>query len=141
MAALVWPPELPQRVLRENYRETLADGRLFSSMDGGPPKRRRRFTSAPGKVEAKILVEADRFARFKRFWTEETRGGILPFALADQIFDGAPVLTASGAPLLTADGAPVLSAAIWLVCFDKQPPVVTPWGALFEVSFALVILP
>lgn len=141
MALIYWPGELPQHVLQDGYGQGMRDGRLFSKTDRGPPKSRRRSSANMMKVSAKLLADVATVARFDRFWDDETEEGSLPFVMPDQIFDGAPLLDSDGAPLLDDAGIPLLMTSYWFVKFDEQSPQKTPWGALFYVSFSLLIYP
>lgn len=137
----VWPSELPQRVLRDGYSESLRDGRLFSRMSGGAPKVRRRFSSSTLPVSASIHVDYDQKSRLERFWNEETQGGSLPFIIPDQTHDGLALLDGSGNPILDGSGNPILISTNWLALFGEEAPKVTPWGIQFTVAFNLVVLP
>ncbi|CAN2532527.1 hypothetical+protein [Methylocapsa aurea] len=141
MALIYWPPELPQHVLQDGYSQGMRDGRMFSKMDRGPPKSRRRSSASAIKVQAKILVSVSTLARFDRFWNDETQEGSLPFVMPDQIYNGATLADGFGDDLLTDGGDSLVITRMWLVKFDEQSPQKTPWGALFYASFSLLIYP
>ena len=138
----IWPTDLPQRVLRDGYSEGMPDGRLRSAMEGGPPKVRRRFSSAARPVQAAIKVTTSGKGRLENFWLEETLGGSLPFHFPRPGIDGEFILTDGVVPLLGPDGLPIRSAAWWLVLFGEQPPVFTPvQGVYWRAAFTLSVLP
>ncbi len=70
-ALIVWPAELPQRVLASGYSESLGDGRLRTQMETGPMKVRRRFSAVARPIAASFRVSPDGKARIERFWWEE----------------------------------------------------------------------
>ncbi len=139
---MVWPSELPQRVLRDGYSEKLRDGRLFSRTQSAPGNVRRRYWSAVMPVSAAIIVDYARKARLERFWNEETGGGTLPFILPDQTHDGLALLDDDGVEIHDDDDAPILVTAYWLARFaENNGPQFTPWGLQFQASFQLDVLP
>ena len=141
MAVPVWPTELPQRVLRDGYSEKLRDGRMFSRAQSGPGKVRRRYSSAVLPVSASLIIDEAQKARFERFWTEETSGGVLPFTMPDQTHDGLQLLDGGGLPILDGGGLPILVTANWLARFAQEAPQITPWGLQFTAVFQLDVLP
>jgi len=140
MAVAVWPSELPQRVLRAGYSETLRDGLLRSKSDSGVGKVRRRYSSAALPVQATISLYYNQKARLERFWNEDTGGGALPFIIPDQTHDGLPMLDGDGLPILDGGGLPILVTANWLVLF-AAPPQIVPRGPIFSASLQLSVLP
>ncbi|MFG1413473.1 MAG: hypothetical protein ABII76_16775 [Pseudomonadota bacterium] len=143
MSIPYWPADLPQRVLRDGYSESLPDGRLSRPMEKGPSKTRRRGIGIK-QVAAGIVVTMDEKFRLERFWNEETDGGTLPFFIPAQTGDGQGILTDGGFSLLDADGHPILTTSWWLVKFGDSVP--TP-NAIdrdpyrFRVSFDLMVMP
>jgi hypothetical protein len=135
-----WPVDLPQRVLRAGYSEGLPDGRLRTKTDAGPGKVRLATGAAVRVVACQIKGDLDMKARVERFWREETRGGVLPFLIPHQTFDGAPLLTGSGAPLLTQGDVPILVAATWLVRFGDASAFTRP-AVRHAFPFTLEVLP
>lgn len=138
-----WPAELPQRVLADNYSESLGDGRLRTPMEAGPPKIRRRFTLAARPVSAAFKVSPDGKARIERFFREEVGGGALPFLMPDQTHDGLALTTETGLHLLDDQGRPLINTALWLVTFGDSVPVFQTRnrGVSFIASFPLLVLP
>lgn len=142
MTITVWPSELPQRVLRTGYSEQLRDGRQFTKASAGPPKSRRRYSSAVMPVPAAIVCSYGQKSRLERFWYEETAEGSLPFIMPDQTHDGVALLTDTGSPLLTDSGVPLLVTAYWLVMFaENSAPKFEPWGVHFQAAFTLSVMP
>lgn len=134
---LIWPEELPTMILAEGLVDTMPDGRLFSEMETGPPKVRRRSSAAIKQVAFQFIATADHRSRVDRFWREETRGGSLPFLIRDMVNNGAALLDSDGNEITCPDGNSMLIdgnvipsteggvitiAAWWLVMFGKSPP-------------------
>lgn len=143
MSIPLWPDDLPCRVRRDGYGETLPDGRLRQKMDAGPAKTRRRTSAAVRPVSASLEVGADAKVRFDRFWAEETAEGSLPFLMRGQVLSGLGLATGDAAPLLTAEGDVLAAEDWWLVMFGEAPPQVARdiTGRRYSISFALDILP
>lgn len=142
MSLAIWPPELPQRFLRQGFNEGFGDGRLSTKADAGPPKSRRRFSSAIRPIQAAIDVPVDGKMRLLRFWNEETASGSLPFLVPDPTVDGLPLIGFDSLALLDQDGTPILAEAWWLVLFADTPPsAVNTAGAWYRVTFSLSVLP
>lgn len=137
-----WPSDLPQRLGIEGYGQGLADGRLRTSMEAGPPKMRRRFSSAAKPVQGQFLGFANDHARLERFWNEETGGGSLPFLLPDQTRDALPLLTDDGTPLLDDQGRPLINTAWWLCLFGENPPALAAVGGpIYRITVSFTVLP
>lgn len=137
-----WPPDLPQRLIQENYQQALGEGRLRTAMDAGPPKSRRRFSAVPKPISGQFFGTADAFARLERFWNEDTAGGTLPFLIPDQTRDGLGLDTGTGLTLLDDAGHQILNTAWWLTLFGDNPPSQTPLsGRLYRISLSLTVLP
>ncbi|GGE18106.1 hypothetical protein GCM10011390_41610 [Aureimonas endophytica] len=119
MAIPVWPASLSQRMEAQGYQEGQGDGRLRSSMDGGPGKVRQRFRPAR-PVSGTILMTAAQLATFRAFVDGDLAGGSLPFQF--------PAQSASG---------------VWLVRFADSMPTWSTYGVpgAWRVSLSLEILP
>lgn len=142
MTIAVWPADLPQKLITDGYSYSFADGRLKTAMDAGPPKMRRRFSSAVRPAAGQFYGSADDMARLERFWMEETGGGALPFVLPDQNSDGLGLQADDGTQLLDDHGQPLINTASWLALFGETPPqrqVVS--GLIWKAAFTLTILP
>jgi len=140
MAVPVWPSQLPQRVLRDGYSETLRDGVLRSKTDSGVGKVRRKYSSAAMPVSATISLYYAQKVILERFWEDDVKNGSLPFSMPDQTHDGQPLLDENGDPVLDEFDDPVLISASWLVLF-AAPPVIVPRGPIFSASLQLSVLP
>ena len=155
---ILWPAELPQRSMTDAFNEALGDGRLRTPMEAGPPKVRRRFSTAVRPVQTKLFLTLNEKARLDRFWCEDTKGGSLPFLLPDQVYDGATLLDANGNAITCPDGNSMLVdgnvipetlggvitiTAWWLVMFGDQPPAyATPsYGEIWTASFSVSVMP
>lgn len=142
MALPHWPAELPQRVMHPGFSERMPDGRLFSRMDSGPGKSRRRYSSAAQGVAARILVDIDQKARFERFWNEETKGGVLPFIMPDQTHDNIDLAISSGEIADTQGDVDLVIASNWLVLFGEDAPTVSiVSGTVYAIDFSLKVMP
>lgn len=141
---IVWPETLPQRVSVDGYSRGAADGRLFQSMEKGPPKVRLRTAAAVRPMQASILVEADQLAAFENFWIGDLSRGVKPFYMPDNVFD-AQELSAEPTdlgPLLTEDDSPILLDSFWFVQFGEEAYQVSAVGpTLFRVAFSFLVLP
>ena len=138
----VWPTDLPQKLLSDGYSYGFADGRLKTAMDAGPPKMRRRFSSAVRPVAGQFYGSEDDMARLERFWAEDTAGGALPFLIPDQNRDALALLTSDGLQLQDDQGRPLINTAWWLVLFGDTPPqkqVVS--GLIHKATFTLSVMP
>lgn len=155
---LVWPAELPQHPLQEGFLKTFGDGRLRTSMENGPPKVRRRFSSAVRPISATFRMSLDQHARLERFWYEDTIGGSLPFLIPDPVYDGSILIASDGSPITCPDGNSMLVdgnvvpetlggvitlTAWWLVLFGEQPPSAPTRnrGLSWQVSITLSVMP
>ena len=142
MALPSWPSELPERPSQQGYSYGFGDGRLSTDMDSGPPKMRRRSSSAVRPVTASFMGDADAMARLERFWDEDTRGGTLPFTIVNPRTHGLPAAAGSGETLLTDSGDQLLVSAYDVAMMGKTAPQITPIGGLeYRASYSLTILP
>lgn len=141
MALPVWPSSFPRPML-SGFGTVLPDGRQSTSMQAGPPRVRRRYSSAATIRQATMILDVNARQRFWRFWGDDTTGGSLPFLVPDWTLDGRPLATASGEILTTTDGVPLLVSAWHLALFGTdQPPSEAPLGVQFRMTFTLSILP
>lgn len=79
MTTPAWPATLPQFVLESGYGEALPDVTIESQVDGGAPKRRRRFTTAWRPIDCAIECDATQAATFETFWGATCASGSLDF--------------------------------------------------------------
>lgn len=137
-----WYPDTLPRPRRDGHSRTLADGRQATKNDAGPPRVRRRFSSAPAAMQMVIDLTLDQRMRFFRFWEEDTRFGSLPFWMLDWATDGVALMAETGDVLTDEFGRPLAIDAVLLCMFGTdQPPAETLIGVDFRVSFQLSILP
>lgn len=137
----VWPPELPQRPLRDPYRRSLASGRQLTSPDSGPPRGRRRYSRVARPVSMAFVVTLNQLARFRRFHDEDLDAGTLPFWFRDPVMSGVPMLTTDGVPLLVG-GVPLVTTAWWLCMLDQEPPSEAALGGgRFQLSVPMLVMP
>lgn len=141
MSVPVWPTELPQHVRVDAFGSGPRDGRLVTTVETGPPKVRRRGIGVR-PLSAAIDVQLDGYARFERFWLEETRGGVLPFWMPDVVLDGVGLATDAGDGLTDEAGHPLALTAWALVQFAQAAPAYAAVGGPnFRISFTLSVLP
>lgn len=140
---IAWPAELPQRPTIDGYARGLPDGRTFRQMEAGPPKVRRRFSSAVRPIAVSFVMNKAQIMRFERFWDTDTRGGVLPFRMPDAMIDGNKVLASpSGDDLQNDEGLTLEIKALFLVMFASDAPEITPLSDQhYRVSFQLSVLP
>lgn len=141
MAVALWPADLPQHPRTQGYSQAAVNGRLVSDTEVGPGKRRRRWKGAAA-VQLSFYLKGDQLQRFWSFWDDDTAGGTLPFFFPDPVGDGAS-LTDDADDLLTTDDGTVLEAsAHWLCLFaSAEPSLTNVGGPLFQVAFAIQVLP
>lgn len=134
---------LPERFLAEGYRRTGANAVQSTEMAAGNFKTRLKSLMAPEPVQGVIFADTFRLARFWTFYNVTTKKGSEPFWTPDQVFDGAPLMTAAGRPITTRAGVPILRRSRWLVIFapDSPPQESDREGAGYLVNFNLLILP
>ena len=78
----VWPSTLPKVPLRDGNREGVGEGRIFSAMDAGPAKVRRRTTATVKPFSFPMLVTGSQLTDFLTFWNTTLLGGSLTFEFA-----------------------------------------------------------
>lgn len=140
---LRWPDELPWRMRRDGFARPMADARERRAADEGPGRLRRRLGVALRPFQGAIDLMPHEWARLEQFWSEDTRGGVLPFWFRDPLRCGLPLISGTDrAPVLVADGRGLLIES-WLLCqFGEQAPQPAPIaGGRLRVSLALVELP
>lgn len=74
-----WPASLPQFVQEQGYDESLPDQTVESPMDSGPPKSRRRFTTAFRPLRVTIWCTAEQAEDFEEFYMDDCAAGSLSF--------------------------------------------------------------
>lgn len=116
-----WPGTLPQFVFVQGFEESLADVAQRTSMDAGPAKTRRRFTSGVRSFRVTIPMTTAEVAIFEDFFDDDLAGGTLSF---DWVH-------------------PRTQAAATLRIVTPPPPriVPEPGATTWTVSFPFEILP
>ncbi len=110
-----WPAALPQFVLLQGYSESLANRKVESETDSGPPKARRRFTNAWRPIQATIRCDDDQVDAFEEFYETTLGGGVQPFTWVSPRTQ--------------------LPATFRFV---KAPPKHQPFGGGVDISFSLI---
>jgi hypothetical protein len=70
-----WPGTLPQDFLVDGYQESPPDNLIRQTMEVGPPKVRRRQTSAPRIVQAAQILNATELGYLETFVVTTTSYG------------------------------------------------------------------
>lgn len=113
-----WPVSLPAYVLEAGYSETLEDQTLETSMDTGPVKVRRRFTTGIRPFRFTIQMTAAQAATFETFYLTTLQGGSLSF-----------------------DWVHPRTRVAKVFRFRKPPPQITSRGETVFVSCAVETIP
>lgn len=135
-----WPVELP-RPERNTWQLQPQDARRRTQADAGPPRYRRRFSSAGKMVTLSLILSRNGKAIFDNFFHDTCAEGSHLFRMPDPTTHGWPQLASTGQQLLTANGRPLLVSAHWLCSWGDQTPVETLQGIEFRKTFSVVVLP
>ena len=135
MTAL-WPSTLPADVLLDGYQLQTASNLISTDMDVGPPKVRRRSSSAPATEQWSFVMSYAQKVIFDSFFADDLGQGALPFTFGDlnaPLYKPNYLILGDGSPLLLGDGSPFVFDYPWSVTrtyrFDpKQLPTITPVG-------------
>ncbi len=136
----IWPADLP-RPERPTWQLTPQDARRKTQSEAGPPRYRRRFSSAAKMVTLSVILSRNGKAIFDRFFHEDCSEGARLFYMPDPTTEGWPLLAADGTPLLTSGGAPILMGGRWLCAWGDQMPAETVQGVEFKKTFSIVVMP
>ena len=79
MADIVWDASLPTEPLLDSWDETLAENRIRTQMEVGPPKIRRRSTASVKQYGVVFALTAAQVATLDDFYTSDTYNGSLAF--------------------------------------------------------------
>jgi hypothetical protein len=80
MPAPSWPPTLQQAFLRGTMAEEWGENRIFSAMESGPAKVRRRTTAAVGHITGELFLTFDELAILEEFYENVLSHGTIVFA-------------------------------------------------------------
>lgn len=78
MSEPVWPLDLPQRPLRDGYKEGGRQTLLRTQMDAGPAKTRRRATAGVRRIAARYAMSEEQLGRFLDFFEHDLADGAVP---------------------------------------------------------------
>ncbi len=73
-----WPASLPQFFSEDNFQETLDGAVLFSEMEFGPRKARRRYTKGIDEQTVSIQLNKAQYSIFTTFFKTTIAGGSIP---------------------------------------------------------------
>lgn len=79
-----WPFTLPQAMLTAAYGEAFGDGIIKDDYNLGPPRYRRRTTSAPRPVSGTMIMTTAEWEQFSAFFGNALFDGALPFLFPPQ---------------------------------------------------------
>lgn len=79
--AQVWPVTLPQKPLYAGNQETLPNNVISFSTEGGPAKRRKRYTAKGGTFPMTFKMTAAQLATYRTFYNDTIEQGALAFEL------------------------------------------------------------
>jgi len=112
-----WPVTLPDYVLQDGYLEQPPENTIRTKMDVGPPKARRRATSAPRPIKCRQHMTAAQVVTFDTFYVTTLKSGSLPFEWQH----------------------PRTGSTVNFMF--TEPPSYTPIGAEFYVDMSLEVMP
>lgn len=75
-----WPASIPQEPLSTTWKESVANQKLVSQMDAGPPKQRRRFTAGIVPVSFQMAMTGTELETFKDWYNDDLAAGSLRFS-------------------------------------------------------------
>ena len=143
MPALVWPSNIPSRLMRNGASLPYADARRRFDTSAGPGRLRKRMSTAVRPVSGVIPMSAAENAWLETFFHETTKGGVLPFWFPDVERRDMPLLSDQTLQGVYAQGeALLLVSSHWLCQFGPEPPSPQPApGGRMNVQISLVVLP
>lgn len=98
---IVWPAGLPQDLMEQGLSAPLPENVTRKTMEVGPPKLRRRDTSAPWPVSGSVVLTYSQYDIFVTFFNTTTAGGSLPFYWKHPLTQAAAECTFKKAPTPT----------------------------------------
>jgi len=136
-------PVLPDELrypMRQGYLFSRGEGRRMPSPDSGPPTPSPKRTLVADRVQLTLDLSRAERAIWDRFYIDEIKRGIWPFAMPDPETDGWPMLDDQYRPILNEAGVPILLTETWVAMIGRTPSH-TPSGVHNRVSFDLWIMP
>jgi hypothetical protein len=91
MANPVWPVALPQSAFVGQWSEVPGQANVEFSVEVGPPKRRRRISSAGRLIDHTIVLSTTQRAALLTFYEVTTKSGSLSFDWVHPIDGGTKV--------------------------------------------------
>lgn len=137
---VTWPDTLPPRSNTNGFADAVSNPRLMTRTDTGPGKVRRRSPAAPRQQRLTFTLHDEQRDRLVEFWTVDTKGGSLPFAMPSQRYHDA-VLCDETFDVLTDEDGEVLTGPLWELCQFAEPPALTVDNGVWRASVTLTILP
>ena len=94
-----WPASLPQSPLAGDLAYSPQDQSISTTMQVGPPKRRRRYSSEVGILPPlRFIVTGVQLATFRTFWGTTMAGGSGTFTFVDPNDDSTATYQFDGPP-------------------------------------------
>ena len=100
----VWPSTLPQNFEPESFQLTYGKNVVRSQMSQGPPKSRRKATSAPQLVKGSMQLTSAQFTTFNTFFKTTLFDGADPFDWTHPVDGGAESIQFTTEPIITSAG-------------------------------------
>lgn len=101
-----WPVGVPSEFEISGYQEPFTDSSIKSSMDAGPPKRRRRFSAMTREMSGNIIMTGSEVTDLETFYYDTIKQvGEFTFlhprkgTTINVVFNGAPSVNAIGPDL------------------------------------------
>lgn len=92
-----WPETLPQRLAASDFSDSLPDNVITTTMDAGPPKRRRKTTANIRTISGSMVMTTAEWDALVTFF-QDTIKETLPFELPAPGEDVGTLTVVFGAP-------------------------------------------
>jgi hypothetical protein len=100
----IWHPDLPQRFEQDSFQLTYGKNTVRSEMSHGPPKSRRKCTSAPQIINGSMTLTTSQFVIFNTWYKTTLFDGNEPFDWLHPITEGIEVFKYLTEPMITSAG-------------------------------------
>ncbi len=120
MPTPIWPVSLPQSPRVSGFKEQLPETVLRTSMDAGPVKSRRRFTTGPTPVTIELYLTRAQVAILDEFFNDTCEGGALSFDWVNHRTKAPARYRFTSEPALTPQAASDTDGKIWSVSFSAE---------------------